>query len=167
MGMVMTNNIQTRPYFGFVGLFGNLGINSGLLGVWNAKRADRMTKPQLWDKGGWKKRGATLELLLSRECPEKKVTIHLPSDFCWIYNLMKRTGDIYPYCAKTLLLNAEDEKCSGEKRFLQGALQVEGTVCAEEHICACVPRAMEREQESCLLHTLADKDFNCDRHDSD
>lgn len=59
---------------------------------------------------------------------------------------MKSRGDIYPYCAKALLLNAEDGKYSAEKDFLQGVLQAGGTVCAEEHVCARVQRAMEGER---------------------
>lgn len=48
---------------------------------------------------------------------------------------MKRTGDIYPYSAKTLLLKAE---ILWGKIFLQGDLRAGGTVSAEEHLSACV-----------------------------
>lgn len=80
---------------------------------------------------------------------------------------MKSGGDIYPYCAKTLLLNAEDGKYSAEKDFLQEDLRAGGTVCAEEHVCARVQRAMEGERESSHLRALAAECFHCDRRDSD
>lgn len=82
---------------------------------------------------------------------------------------MKRTGDIYPYDVKTLLLNVEDGKYSGERDFCKETLPpwAGGTVCAAEHLCGCIWWAVEREQESSLLHGLAAKGFNCDRRDSD
>lgn len=64
-----SNKVVFCPYRSFWEL---IRINSHLLGVWKAKWADWLAEPELWGKGGWKRRAATLKLLLSREHPEKK-----------------------------------------------------------------------------------------------
>lgn len=74
---------------------------------------------------------------------------------------MKRRGDAYPYCAKTLLLNAEDGKNSGESDFCNETCGL-GAQLARRNTSVCVERG-----NSSLLGALAAEGSKCDRRDSD
>lgn len=162
--MLIISTIQTRCCF-ILTVF--LRPEGKFLFTWCLKsKMSILAAPQLWCKGGFKRNGSTLKLLLIRNCPEIKwPSICFLIFFFKFINLWREQWT--SGCCLSLCQNSTSD-CRRWEVFWGKRISKETCGLGMQFVWkSTFWRVVEREQESSLLCALPAKNFNHDRHDSD